>query len=232
MKNNRQIRYVGSSMNPALLQNDILEWVPVSERLPVPGDVIVFDDPAGSGFLIIHRVIRRYPDGSYCTRGDNRLHDDERPVILAAIRGVVIGGFREERPLDVPRGSAGMRYHLYAQHRAKLLSVLERIFSRPYRSLSHLKVMSHITPPWYRQRLVIIRTPEGHDLQVYLGRHLVGWKGEKDREWTILPPCRLFIDSAYLPDSPLALLGDAYGKTLPAAMNDDLQQCSGVLCGD
>lgn len=219
-------------MNPALLQDDILEWVQVSERLPVPGDVIIFDDPAGSGFLIIHRVIRRYPDGSYCTRGDNRLHDDERPVMLIAIRGVVTGGIREERPLKIRRGSAGMMYHLYAQHRKRLLSVLERILSRPYLNLSRLNVMCRIIPLRYRQRLVLIRTPEGYDLQVYLGRHLVGWKGEKDREWIILPPYRLLINCACLPDSPLALLGDACGKTLPAGMNDDLQTYSGGWCGD
>jgi len=123
MENDRQIRYVGNSMSPWLLQNDILDWEPINERLPVPGDVIIFRDPANTGCLIIHRVVSKYPDGSYCTRGDNTLSNDGHPVMLSSIMGVVTRGIREERPLDVSMGFAGLMHHQYAQQRVKLLSV-------------------------------------------------------------------------------------------------------------
>ncbi len=210
MKSNQQIRYVGTSMNPWLLQNDILEWVPVSERLPVLGDVIIFHDPANTGCLIIHRAVSKYPDGSYCTRGDNMRCNDGHPVMLSAIIGVVTGGIRDERPLDVPMGYAGLRYQQYAQQRVKLISLFEHFFTRTYRKISQKKVMCRIVPQRYRQRHVLVKTHEGYDLQVYLGKRLVGWKGEKDRDWTILPPYRLFIDWGHLPDCPAEILNGAY----------------------
>jgi len=208
-------------MNPALLQDDILEWVPVSERLPVPGDVIIFHDPANTGCLIIHRVVGKYPDGSYCTRGDNMLCNDGHPVKLSSIIGVVTGGIREERPLDVSMGFAGVMHHQYAQQRAKLLSRLEHFFSRPYWKLSQKRVICRIVPHRYRQRLVLIKTYEGYDLHVYLGGRLVGWKGEKDRYWTILPPYRLFIDWGHLPDCPAKFLSSVYIKTQYSVTGDN-----------
>ncbi len=206
MSSNRQIRYVGSSMHPLLLQDDVLEWVPVSERLPVPGDIIVFEDPEGSGHLIIHRIVTANPDRSYRTRGDNTLHDDAHPIPLSAVKGVVTGGFREERPMSIPTGSTGMKYHRYAQQRMKVMSGLQGIFSRPYLYVSRHKIFCRILPNQYRQRLVLVSTNEGYDLQVYLGSRLVGWKGENDGRWTIMPPFRLFIDDTGLPESPADVL--------------------------
>lgn len=208
MVNDRQIRYVGTSMNPWLLQNDILDWVPVSERFPVPGDVILFRDPAGSGRLIIHRVVRALPVEGYITRGDNCLHDDRFPVPQSAIMGIVTGGLRGEEHLGVPSGGSGRIYHFYAQQRRRALPVLQWLFFTPYHLISRHGVFCRLVPSRFRQRLVIVKTSEGYELQVYLGRHLAGWKGEQDVGWTILPPCRLFLDSAALPDSPIDLLGE------------------------
>lgn len=221
MENDRQIRYVGNSMSPWLLQNDILDWEPINERLPVPGDVIIFRDPANTGCLIIHRVVSKYPDGSYCTRGDNTLSNDGHPVMLSSIMGVVTGGIREERPLDVSMGFAGLMHHQYAQQRVKLLSIFEHFFTRPYRKISQKKVMCRIVPQRYRQRLVIVKTHEGYNLQVYLRKRLVGWKGEKDQDWTILPPYRLFIDWGNLPDCPVKFLNGVYTKTQYSVTDDN-----------
>lgn len=208
VRNNRQIRYVGSSMGPGLLQDDILSWVPVSERLPVPGDVIIFYKPDCANRLIIHRIVKVNPDGSYVTRGDNTRNDDPNPVPLTSIRGVVTGGVRDDRALEVPLGSAGMRFHRYAQVRMRVLSILQKIFSRPYQFISQQTILFRIVPQRYRQRLVVVKTSEGYDLQVYLGKYLVGWKEEKDWGWTIMPPFRLFIDCRNLPESPAEALGE------------------------
>ncbi len=208
-------------MNPALLQDDILEWVPVSERLPVPGDVIIFRDPANTGCLIIHRVVIKYPDGSYCTRGDNMLFNDMHPVMHSEIMGVVTGGIREDRPMVVSMGSAGMRHHQYAQQRVKLLTRFEHFFAKPYWKISQIKFICRMVPERYQQRLVLVKTHEGYDLQVYLGRRLVGWKGEKDRDWTILPPYRLFIDRGHLPDCPAECDNSAFKGTQHSVIDEN-----------
>lgn len=206
MVNDRQIRYIGTSMNPWLLQNDILEWVPVSERLPVPGDVVIFRDITGSSHLVIHRVVGIRPDGYYITRGDNSLQDDRFPVQPSALQGIVKGGIRGERPLRVSSGFSGKVCHLYAQQRRRALPFLQRFFLAPYHLLCRSGVFHHLLPTRFRQRLVVVKTIEGYELQVYLGGHLAGWKGVQDKGWTILPPCRLFLNSAGLPDSPTDLL--------------------------
>jgi len=81
--------------------------------------------------------------------------------------------------------------------------------------------MCRIVPQRYRQRLVIVKTHEGYNLQVYLRKRLVGWKGEKDQDWTILPPYRLFIDWGNLPDCPVKFLNGVYTKTQYSVTDDN-----------
>jgi signal peptidase I len=197
----QQIRYVGSSMNPYLFQNDLLNYIPVSDRLPATGDIVVFKDPAGSGRVIIHRVVKILPGGYYITKGDNNPSDDRYPIHGSDILGIVTGGVRANRPIFVSSGFFGAVCHSTAQQRRTLMPVLQRVFFVFYYFLSEKGLFYRLLPEQFRQRVIIVKTNEGHDLQVYLGTHLAGWKGERDPGWTIIPPCRLFLDCAALPDS-------------------------------
>jgi len=197
----QQIRYVGSSMNPYLFPNDVLNYIPVSERLPATGDVVVFQDPAGSGRIVIHRIVKTLPDGHYITKGDNAPCDDRYPIRRSDIKGVVTGGVRGNRPFFISSGTMGILYHISAQQRRKLLPLLQRVFFGSYHFLSKQGFFCRFLPERFRQGIVIVKTSDGHDLQVYLGTHLAGWKGVRDSEWTIIPPYRLFLNCAVLPDS-------------------------------
>lgn len=197
----RQIRYVGSSMNPYLCQNDVLFYEAISKRLPAIGDVVIFPDPAGSGRIVIHRIVKTQPDGHYITKGDNAPCDDRNPIHWSDIKGVVTGGVRGTCPLFVSSGFMGVLYHISAQQRRKLLPVLQWMFFDSYHFLSEQGFFYRLLPGRFRQRVIIVKTREGHDLQVYLSTHLAGWKGDRDAGWTIIPPCRLFLNCADLPDS-------------------------------
>jgi signal peptidase I len=201
MESVEQIRYVGSSMNPYLFQNDVLDYIPVSDRLPATGDVVVFQDPAGSGRFVIHRIVKTLPDGHYITKGDNAPYNDRYPISRSDIKGVVTGGVRGDRSFFISSGIMGILHHISAQQRRKLLTFMQRVFSGSYHLLSKQGFLCRFLPERFRQGIVIVKTSEGHDLQVYLGTHLAGWKGERDLEWTIIPPYRLFLNCAVLPDS-------------------------------
>ena len=193
-------------MNPYLIQNDILYWVPISSRPPSPGDVVIFKAVC-SDRLVIHRVIKKLPDDLFITKGDNNHTPDKNQIPLDNMVGVVIGGVRGQRRIRVSSGFAGMFFHQIAQFRKKSLSLLTKLFLPIYHAISDSGVFPWILSPLFHQRLVIIKTDTGYDMQVYYGPVLAGWKPFKDRGWTIRPPYRIFLKPDELPDSADAYIG-------------------------
>ena len=71
----------GNSMEPTFHTGDLL-YVRESNSYSA-GEVVVYRVPTGTpgaGLLIVHRVRRRLPDGTFVFQGDHRAHpDDARP---------------------------------------------------------------------------------------------------------------------------------------------------------
>ncbi|GAB3870347.1 hypothetical protein ACFPIJ_37460 [Dactylosporangium cerinum] len=53
-----------------------------------PGQVVVVEDPARPGTLLVHRVVRRNADGSLTTKGDANASVDQAAVPAANVRGL------------------------------------------------------------------------------------------------------------------------------------------------
>lgn len=195
-------------MNPCLLQNDLLFWVPVTERSPGLGDVILFHASYDCKVIIIHRIVRVLAKRGFITRGDNNLHPD--PGILACddVIGVVIGGWRGDKKIWIPSGFTGVIVYHVAQSRKISLSILSTLFLKQYYMLAKKKWLLPFIPKKYLQRYVLIKTSAGYDIQVYLGDRLVGWKKNGMADWEIIPPFRICIDDTDLPDDVHLLLDE------------------------
>jgi hypothetical protein len=66
--------HIGCSMDPILIEHDLLEVLPCNDKPIRVGDVIVFHSPM-NGTIFAHRVTAVLPDGIR-TSGDNNRYED------------------------------------------------------------------------------------------------------------------------------------------------------------
>src|SRR5512143_1944898 len=92
--------YTGRSMNPTLVEPELLEVVPCSDTPVRPGDVILFTH-TGTKAQIVHRVARVTSAG-LVTRGDSSAQDDADLCQRAEVRGRVVAAWRGQRRRAVP----------------------------------------------------------------------------------------------------------------------------------
>lgn len=79
---------VSGSMQPRILGGDVVLSQPVRTADLTPGQVLVFDDPAAPGRLLVHRLVRVDDEGNLVTRGDANQGDDSTAVPPEAVMGM------------------------------------------------------------------------------------------------------------------------------------------------
>ena len=184
--------HFGTSMNPTLSELDVLEIAPYGTRLVRAGDVIVFFPP-GWTRLAIHRVVRVTSEGIR-TRGDNNNLMDSWIILPENVIGRVVRAARGKRKRPVYGGTAGRLWVIGV----KIYKVLIKFPSLCYHFLARSGIMRHLVPLHKRIRLITISQPSGEELQLLLGRWLVGRCKPGMGQWWIRRPFRLFIDEASL----------------------------------
>ena len=137
-----RFRYTGSSMVPTFKPGQVLYIRPVSRDIQ-PGDVIVYH--RGDDY-VVHRVHSVQPDGMR-TRGDNNPIEDESPVPLENVIGVVekVDDWGDIRP--VTGGKKGL---WQAQARWELRALNNRILpwlGAPYRLIKARRWVSKVWHP-------------------------------------------------------------------------------------
>jgi signal peptidase len=76
------------SMVPKIRPGDVVVAQPRSADQVRPGHVVLVVNPARPDTLLLHRIVRRDPDGSLVTRGDANPSPDSTPVMAAQVRGL------------------------------------------------------------------------------------------------------------------------------------------------
>jgi signal peptidase len=76
------------SMVPKIRPGDVVVAQPRAADQVEPGQVVLVVNPARPGTLLLHRIVRRDPDGSLVTRGDANPSPDSTPVMAAQVRGL------------------------------------------------------------------------------------------------------------------------------------------------
>jgi signal peptidase len=79
------------SMTPAVRPGDVVVTAPLraADAGSVPiGAIVLAEDPAKPGTLLLHRVVGRNPDGTLVTRGDANPVEDNAPMPPGNLRGV------------------------------------------------------------------------------------------------------------------------------------------------
>ena len=78
---------VSGSMAPQIEPGDVIAAAPTS-RSPRPGTIVLVDDPARPGDLLMHRLVRYDPEGRMILKGDANEAPDSTPVNPGSLRGV------------------------------------------------------------------------------------------------------------------------------------------------
>ena len=185
--------HFGTSMNPTLCELDLLEIEPYGNQPVRVGDVIFFLPPDWNR-PAVHRVVRATSEGIR-TRGDNNNLMDSWIILPEDVTGRVVRAARGKRKRPIYGGGIG---RLWACG-VRVFKVLEKFPSLFYHLLARSGLLRYLVPLHKRIRIITINRPAGEELQLVLGRWLVGRRKPGMEQWWIRRPFRFFIEVDSLP---------------------------------
>ncbi len=193
----KSIVYIGPSMNPVLKAPDILQVLPYRGEKIQRGDVIVFLPP-GSEDMVVHRVISVNAQGIK-TRGDK--NSDIDPWILSPDRivGRVVWAQWGNRRRSIHGGLAGRSYSLGVRAVRMLDSKISSLLHPAYHRLARRGILRRWLPARMQARVLSFDRSTGMELQLLMGRRVIGRLLAGTNQWMIQRPFRLFINEASLP---------------------------------
>jgi hypothetical protein len=196
----KSMNYIGSSMNPTLKPGVRLNVRAYHGQEVRRGDVIVFIPPGGDS-KIVHRVTSVNSDGIR-TRGDNRNHEDDWVLGRENIVGRVVSAQRGNRRFRVLGGLLGHSLSVAIRANKSIDSNLTALLRPFYQRLARAGVFSRWLPSGMRPRVISFNREAGTELQLVMGRRVIGRRLEGKSGWNIRRPFRLFVDEASLPGNP------------------------------
>jgi signal peptidase I len=199
------MNYIGTSMSPVLKPGDRLQIIPSNRQKIRSGDVVVFIPPRGDS-NIVHRVVSMNSDGIK-TRGDNCTHSDDWILKRENILGRVVSAQRGNRRLRVFGGPLGHSYAMGIRVIKSIDSILSPLLRPFYQRLARVGRFWRWLPSQMRPRVISFNRDTGTELQLVMGRRVIGRRLEGKNGWGIRRPFRLFVDEASLPENKAGVSG-------------------------
>ena len=187
-------------MNPVLKPGDRLQVNPWDGQEIRRGDVVVFIPPGGDS-KIVHRVTSVNSDGIK-TRGDNCNYEDGWALSPEHILGRVVAAQRGKRRLRVLSGTLGYSFAVAIRAFKSIDSIVSSLFRPFYQRLARRAALNRWLPSRMRPRVISFKREAGTELQLVMGRRVIGRWSEGKSGWNIRRPFRLFVDEASLPENP------------------------------
>jgi signal peptidase I len=184
-------------MNPTLKAGDGLQLKPYRGKKIRSGDVVVFNSPDGDR-KITHRVVSVDSKGIR-TWGDNNKNIDPWVVSPEHIIGRVIYAQRGKKWKRVFGGVAGQLFAIVVRV-IKVLDSGTALMLRPaYRWMVRTGFLRELFKNQIKSAVVTINRPGGAEMQLLMGRRVIGRLRSGKAQWQIRRPFRLFLDEASLP---------------------------------
>lgn len=187
----------GNSMRPLFRPGDLIVFVPCRVEDVRKGDVIIFIPP-GQKERVVHRVISTGPEGVR-TQGDANPCRDAGELRQEDIVGRAVAVERAGRVIPVWGGRAGrlIACCIRAVRRADHLA--SYLLAPCYRVLARCGIFRAILPSALRPRVVMFERDGAREMQLVLGRRVIGRRPADTGTWTIRRPFRIFVDEQALP---------------------------------
>ncbi len=193
----KTIVYTGSSMSPTLKTLDRLYVIPYHGQRIQCGEVIVFISPEVER-TIVHRVVHVDSQGIR-TRGDNSSYPDPWVLSPDNIVGRVVYAERKNKRLPIYRGLRGRLYSLGIRAMRMIDSKVSSLLRPTYHRLARTDALRRCLPAQLKIRILSFDRSSGTELQLLIGRRVIGRLLPGRNQWHIQRPFRLFINEASLP---------------------------------
>ena len=201
----KSMNYIGSSMNPSLKPGARLDVRAYHGEKIRRGDVIVFIPPGGDS-KIVHRVISVNSDGIR-TRGDNCNQEDDCVLWREHILGRVVAAQRGSRRRRIFGGPLGRLFALTVRVIHAVDVCLSPLLRATYNEFAGADILTRLVPAQMRPRVISLKRAAGEELQLLMGRRVIGrWLPGKSG-WHIRRPFRLFVDEGSLPKNKTEVSG-------------------------
>lgn len=189
--------YSGTSMNPTFQAGDGLTVLPYRNRKARPGDVVVFNHPE-KATNIVHRIVRIDFQG-ITTRGDNSICDDQWILKPENIIGRVISAKRARRNLKISGGRTGIVVAGIQRLKKRIGSMISKSLHPHYSRLSGSGIFHGWLSHFMEMKLLYFKKPRGTEIQLLMGKWIIGKYVPQKDFWIIKRPFRIFIDTSALP---------------------------------
>ena len=193
------IHYIGNSMFPTLKTGDILRMVPYKEGAVRIGDVVVFHSPYGRT-PIVHRVVSVDKKGIK-TKGDNKIAIDDCILQSNDIIGRVVSAQRGKKEVKILDGFPGRIYASTLEAGKRMDMVVSTILRPAYRWLTQTGIFRKLFSRWIHTQVLCFKSGDGVEMQLQLGRRIIGRRLPGQNRWYIRRPFRLFVDEHTLPEA-------------------------------
>lgn len=196
-------RHKEHSMDPILLEGDLLEVLPYKDEQVKIGDIIVFYSPK-SDAIIAHRAVSVKPDG-ICTRGDNNRFDDSWCLHRSAVIGKVISATRYQKRRDVQGGLLGLVLARWRHRWYKLGRMCIYLIYTIYRFIPCLSILSQKILPslgvhFIKPKVAVFKANDNRKIILLSGERIIGEYSTINGQWHINFLFSFFIDRSALPD--------------------------------
>lgn len=196
------ITYRGSSMFPTLKTGDILRVVQYNRREIHPGDVIAFNSSNGAA-LIVHRVVTVGQNGIR-TKGDNNELNDDWLLSSNDVVGRIVSVNRDKKKIIILNGLWGQQYLRTVRTMKCIYNALSFVILRSiYHWIAKIGIFRYLFTNRVDIRLCCFKRCNELELQLLLGRRVIGRLLPGKRQWYIKSPFRLIIDEKSLPTNNL-----------------------------
>jgi signal peptidase len=194
----KSIVYVGKSMYPLLRDLDILYYEPYTGGHLNIGDVIVFMPSGRQGRAnITHRIISITHDG-VVTRGDNNPGADDNILKSGEIIGLIKYAKRGNRFIKIRGGIQGRFFSSIVRIYLNLKRLAMGPLVLPYHFIAKFGIFRVFVPAGMKPRVVSFKQPDGMESRLLMGKRVIGRLRSMDKNWTIYPPYKLFVDEKLL----------------------------------
>ena len=187
----------GTSMNPTLRRQDLLEITTYQERTPEVGDVAFFLPPNNNDY-IVHRIVSAGPEG-FLTRGDNSNDIDPWVLNEKDVCGRVVAAHQGNKRRKIAGGFIGRVTGLSCRVRRKTNGLTLKVLSPAYRSLCTRGFLHWLIPVRFTPQVATFRSDANASHKLLLGRQVIGSYDETLLKWQIRRPYRILIDESSLP---------------------------------
>jgi hypothetical protein len=187
----------GESMRPLLRPGDRIVFVPCRVEDLRRGDVIIFTPPGGTE-RVVHRVVSNGPEGIR-TKGDANPYQDAWELRQEDIVGRAEALERDGKVTPVAGGLTGRLLSAFIRALRKSDHLASHVLNPCYRGIARTGLIRALLPPALRPRVITFERDGAREMQLVLGRRIIGRCAPGDAKWKIKRPFRLFVDEKALP---------------------------------